>query len=82
MHIYTVDENDIGAPKIRYNFGAIKYFIFSIAPCKEFALNLVCFPLDICSLLPFLIALLTVIALPSIEIASKNYMGNNIEKEP
>ena len=68
-HIYTVDENDIGLLKIRYNFGAIKLDIFSIAPCKEFTLNLLCFPIDISSLLLFLIALLTVIALPSIAIA-------------
>ena len=44
-----LDENFIGALKIRISYGAIQFIYLS--PCKVIALNLLCFIFDIFSLL-------------------------------
>ena len=69
---YIVGENSIGTTKTRNNYGAIQYSnirLFSIAPCKVIAINLLCFFYGICSLLLFYIAHSKVIAHLTIAIA-------------
>jgi hypothetical protein len=61
-----VDKNIIGAPKMRNNYGAIQFLIFSIAPCTVIALHLPCFIFCISSLLLFVNNLSKVIALVTI----------------
>ena len=58
---FTIDENIISAHKMQNNYGTAKYCdsnigLFSIAPHKAIALNLLCFSFSTISLLHFLIS--------------------------
>ena len=47
IHTYMYSRrNDIGAPKIQNDYGAIELRYFSTAPCKCITLNLICFILE------------------------------------
>ena len=71
--IGTVGENIIVTKKIRNNYGAIQLLffrycksnigLFSIAPCKDITLNLLCFIYGISSLFLFFIVLAKGIAI-------------------
>ena len=84
---YTIDKNDISAPKSELIYGVIQLVInirlFSIAPYKILTFYAVCFIFFISSLLLSLIALSLIIALPNIAIAivlarkSTNYFNCN-----